>query len=288
MVCFIILHYMVKDETISCIESIKTLDGESKVIIVDNGSSNRSGEQLKKLYESDPDITVYINTLNFGFAQGNNIGCQIAKKKYDPNFYIVMNNDIEICQKDFISKIEQLWQQEQFHVLGPDIYSTTNKVHQSPKTLENMTIERARNLHAQYEKKLHSQFIVPLRCYLKQIKPLKILYNQAKNNRLHIDFQKKYYNVPLHGACFIFSKEFIDRRRNAFFPGTFFYFESEILDYECQKNGLKEVYDPSLKVLHHQNVSTNTIYKNVLKKVKFMNEQNYHSIDAFLKAYDRA
>ena len=206
MVCFIILHYIVKNETISCVENIKTLDGKSKIIIIDNCSPNASGEYLQKLYESDPDITVYINTSNSGFAQGNNIGCQIAKKKYDPDFYIVINNDIEICQKDFISRIEQVWEQERFHVLSPDIYSTASKVHQSPKTLENMTIEKAEKLQAEYKRKLDSRFMVPLRCYLKQIKPLKILYNRTKNSNLHIDFKKKYYNVPLHGACFIFSK----------------------------------------------------------------------------------
>ena len=47
------------------------------------------------------------------------------------------------------------------------------------------------------------------------------------------------------------------------------------------------MYDPSLKVLHHQNISTNITYKNILKKVRFMNEQNYNSINAFLKAYDK-
>ena len=47
------------------------------------------------------------------------------------------------------------------------------------------------------------------------------------------------------------------------------------------------VYDPSLKVLHHQNVSTRNTMKDELKRTEFMNRQNYQSISAFLECYDK-
>lgn len=286
MVCFVILHYMVKEETLTCVENIRSLSGDKKIVIVDNCSPNGSGKELLDEYKNDPNIVVYLNDENAGFARGNNKGCEIAKSKFDPDFYVVMNNDIEIRQTDFIDRVIKIWNEDQFDVLSPDIYSTTGKVHQSPKSLENMTIKKARALQAEYQRKLRSHIIVPLRCFLKQIRFLKVYYNQKKTRDLNIDYEKKYYNVPLHGSCFIFSKKFMDCRENAFFPGTFFYFESEILDYECQKDGMKEVYDPSIKVYHHQNVSTNTVYKKALEKVQFMNEQNLKSITAFLDFYD--
>ncbi len=287
MVCFVILHYMVLEETQSCVANIKSLEGEKKIIIVDNASPNGSGKSLEEEYKGDSDIVVYLNEENAGFARGNNVGCKLAKQKFDPDFYVVMNNDVEIRQSDFISRVEGIYAEDEFDVLSPDIYSTTGEVHQSPKSLKNMTIERARKYRDDYAKKLKSRFIVPLRCYLKQIRVLKLFYNRKKSDSLHIDYEKKYYNVPLHGSCFVFSRKFMEARENAFFPGTFFYFESEILDYECQKFGFKEVYDPSLKVYHHQNVSTNTVYKDALKKVHFMNEQNYNSVKAFLDYYDK-
>jgi len=278
---------MVKEETVACVKNLKSLNGQKKIIIVDNCSLNGSGKELKDFYMGDSNIIVILEDKNLGFARGNNIGCELAKKMFDPDFYVVMNNDVEITQGDFIQQIEKIADQEHFDVLGPDIYSTTGKVHQSPKSLENMTLEKARRLKGQYDRKLKSRITVPLRCYLKQIKALRLLYNKNKSSQLQIDYTKKYYNVPLHGSCLIFSKSFMAQREQAFFSGTFLYFESEILDYECQRDGLKEVYDPSIKVFHHQNVSTNVVYSHVLKKVKFMNEQNYASISAFLKAQKR-
>ena len=286
MVCFVILHYMVKEETLSCVENIRSLDGDKKIVIVDNASPNGSGAELAELYKDDPDIIVEVNGENSGFARGNNLGCEIACREFDPDFYIVMNNDVEIRQKDFIARIGEIWDREHYDVLSPDIFSTTGKIHQSPKSLDNMTIEKARRMQQVYSKKLKSRVIVPLRCFLKKNRALRLFYNRKKSSKLKIDYEKIYRNVPLHGSCFIFSRHFIESRKEAFFPGTFFYFESEILDFECQRNGLLELYDPSVKVYHHQNVSTNVAYQNALKKVRFMNEQNYASITAFLEKYD--
>lgn len=277
---------MVLEETLGCVDSLCKLKGNKKIIIVDNHSINESGKQLKEMYADTDNIDVIINQDNVGFAVGNNIGCDFAKSMYNPDYYVVMNNDVEIIQEDFIERIEYIWTREEFDVLSPDIFSTNVNLHQSPKSLKRMTLERARKLQKQYKRKCESRIIVPLRCYIKQIKVLKMLYSKKKNNDLGIDYTKVYYNVPLHGSCFIFSKHFVLSRENVFFADTFFYFESEILDYECWKYGFKAMYDPSIKVFHHQNVSTNVTYTNLLKRTRFMNEQNYKSISAFLNTYD--
>lgn len=286
MICFVILHYMVLEETEGCVRSLDKLIGEKSIVIVDNASPNGSGEKLAELYENREDVTVVLNKENSGFARGNNLGCQVAKEEYDPAFYVVINNDIEFLQADFIKRVYDIYMRDSFDVLGPDIYSTTEKVHQSPKSLKRTSIEESRRLLSIYEKKISSRITVPIRCFLKRFDSLKRAVKKSNNRNLEIDYKKKYYDTPLHGSCFIFSKRFIDSREKAFFDGTFFYYESEILDYECQIAGFRSVYDPSIKVLHHQNVSTNTVYKNELKKVRFMNEQNYNSIKAFLDKYE--
>ena len=132
---------------------------------------------------------------------------------------------------------------------------------------------------------MKSRIIVPLRCYLKQFPLLRKTQAKLKKGSRNIDHSKKCYDVPLHGSCVVFSKQFVDRRKEVFFPGTFFYYEMEILDYECQMEGYKEVYDPKLKVFHHQNVSTNATYTNEVRRVRFMNQQNLASIKAFLGAF---
>ena len=49
MVTFVILHYMVKEETINCVKSVMALDGEKSIVIIDNNSQNNSGKLLKKM-----------------------------------------------------------------------------------------------------------------------------------------------------------------------------------------------------------------------------------------------
>ena len=60
------------------------------------------------------------------------------------------------------------------------------------------------------------------------------------------------------------------------------YYEMEILDYECKLNNLKEVYDPSIKILHHHSASSNKTFGSELKKVRFMNNCIYDSLNVFL------
>ena len=287
MVSFIILHYMVEEETISCTEHLLAMEGEYRIVIVDNCSPNGSGGRLAERYADTPEVTVILHGQNDGFARGNNVGCRYARDHFDPDFYVVMNNDVEIAQKDFIERIRRIYEREHFAVLGPDIYSTSAQVHQSPKSMKRTTLKGARAQQAVYRKKVQSRILTPLKCRLKKNRFVRKAVSAGKAEKAGTDWRKVFYDVPLHGACFIFSRLFAVARDDFFFPDTWFYYESEILDYECGLLSLKTVYDPSLKVLHHQNVSTNATFRDDLKRVRFMNEQNYRSITAFLEKYDR-
>lgn len=142
MVCFIILHYKVYEETIRCVDSIlNNVIGDKKIIIVDNFSNNNSFEELQKYYKTNNDVEIIKTNENKGFANGNNFGYHYAKRKYNFDFCIVMNNDMEILQKDFISKIYENYQNDKFDILGPDIYSTKAERHQNPQALRNYTLK---------------------------------------------------------------------------------------------------------------------------------------------------
>lgn len=281
MVCFVVLHYMVVEETKKCIESIQRINGEKKIIIVDNASGNGSGLEIQQMYKNDNDIEVIINEKNLGFANGNNIGYQKALI-YNPDFIVVMNNDIEITQEDFIERVNNTYNEEKFAVLGPNIYSTTAQIHQSPKRLSSYTFDEVKGLLKEYEFRKKSKIIVPMKCFFKKLKILKLLVFKNREKKSGIDYNKKYYNVPLHGSFVIFSKDFLKVREYAFNKGTFMYYEMEILDYECKLNNLKEVYDPSIKILHHHSASSNKTFGSELKKVRFMNNCIYDSLNVFL------
>ena len=49
------------------------------------------------------------------------------------------------------------------------------------------------------------------------------------------------------------------------------------------RDNLKFVYDPSIKVIHHEDVSTNQTYKGLYRKVIFVNKCLLESCNAFIE-----
>ncbi len=134
-VCFVILHYIVIDDTIECIESIfNNIKYENyNIVVVDNKSPNSSGKTLKDKYEKNDRVTVILNNENSGFARGNNVGYRYAKAILKAYFIILINNDTIIKQNDFIDKIINTYKETKYYVLGPNIISTKNNLQQNPQ-----------------------------------------------------------------------------------------------------------------------------------------------------------
>ena len=144
MTAFVILHYRAIDYTRKCVECIKALEGSKHIIIVDNASPDGTGAALKAEYKGDKEITVLLNKENSGFARGNNYGVRYGKCKLAPDYTVVLNNDVEITQKDFIARIDQIYREHPFDVLGPDIVSVFSGIHQSPKCMKGFELESVR------------------------------------------------------------------------------------------------------------------------------------------------
>ncbi len=288
MIGFVILHYMAYDETIKCTEKIlENVREEKKIVIVDNASSNGSGQKLKEYFANNDDVIVILQSSNLGFAKGNNIGFQYIKSNFNCDYLVILNNDVEISDQCFKEKLDDAYQKYDFDVLGPDIYCTTLDVHQSPKRLSSYTYNEVVSELDKYRKKSQSKYVTAFKCYLKKIPFLKKMVHGKRRGRQQIDYNKTYFNVPLHGSCVVYSKKFIEKRSYAFFDQTFMYFELEILDYECHRDSMKTVYYPAIKVLHHHNVSTNLAYKSELQKVHFMNQCICESLEKFVELMEK-
>lgn len=283
MICFVILHYMVETETHACVASIREkVKGNKKIIVIDNNSSNGSGLRLKEKYAPDEDVDVLLNTNNLGFAKGNNVGYQWAKAQYNPDFIVMMNNDVEIVSNNFATELRNLYDKEQFHLLGPDIYSTTYDLHQNPKRLMPYTYEEVKKLNVLASNNLEKNWKMVLKCWLKSSSFLRETVYKKRITKQQIDYTQPADSVILHGSCVIYSKQFIQLEQNAFYPETFFYYEMEILDYLCRQKGYKVIYRPEIKVLHHQNAATNVVHQKMVEKTLFSYRCTHQSTSVFL------
>lgn len=293
---YIILHYNEKSlkDTFECIQSLKKISNNKdyKIIIVENGSNDKSKEILKTKYQNDDDIDVVISNKNLGFANGNNLGCNKAIKKYKPDYLVVLNNDTYIRQDNFLEKIEEIYFKEKFDILGPYIYDKNLKP-QNPQLELLINIgEIDQNLKKTIKslQKLNSlQFIYKFKNFLKKIVTLneknkkivrKLLNKPCKEIEEKIA-RNYHYNVGLHGSVLIFSKKYYQKYSDIFYNKTFMYKEEDILYHRVLRDGLISIYSPELEVYHKEDSATDAVLNSEVAKQKFILENQIKSLEVY-------
>lgn len=279
MTAFVILHYRAIDMTRKCVESIKALAGQKHIVIVDNASPNGTGEELAREFASDPGVDVLLNPYNSGFAKGNNLGVRHAAEKLDADFVCVLNNDVEIRQHGFIEGIERIYGEHPFDLLGPDILSVFSGIHQSPKSLGAVDLVKVRKKRA-FVRRSQNPILLLLSSGEKNSPAIWRLVQRRSRAKQNIDSSAAMESVVLHGSCVIFSRRYIERHPEPFYPKTFMYYEMEILDWLCRRENCVVRYDPSISVLHYQYVASKMEYRSIIKRSKFVIRCLLESLDA--------
>lgn len=247
MFSFIILHYKNIEETIECLTYLQKLDlSNSHIIIVDNNTLSTSEEKLIKKFTKD----ILKLDQNYGFAKANNKGIEYAKKKYNSKFYIVMNNDVYISDKNFLNIIANDYENYHFDMLGPSITSPSGE---SVNPFPVIKDEESLNKEIKRCEKLIKIYSHSISYYLLQtgIKVKHLL----KKPLVPTNGNEVLTSASLHGCCIIFSKNYIDKYKYSFYNETFLFHEEEFLYQRVIKNDLVSLYDPKLTVFHKEGSS---------------------------------
>lgn len=113
MIAVIILNWNNWAETIGCLSSLMNCEvvGDLNVVVVDNGSTNDSVEQIDNWISCNKSdfngmqVTILSNIDNFGFSRGNNIGLDyVLDGGVDIQYVMFLNNDC-IVQPGCISRL---------------------------------------------------------------------------------------------------------------------------------------------------------------------------------------
>lgn len=281
-ICFLILHYLTDIDTIECVQSIENLDGADKanIVIVDNFSDNGSIEKVESAVNKFDNCKILYSDKNLGFAKGNNIGYSYIKKKFNNPFVVVLNNDTVIKQKDFITKITDVYNKTPYAVLGPDIISLVDGGHQNPlgKIPSKKKIKKDINRYR-------------LLLAMSKLGVYTLLQKHFGANRKGrgINLEKpqsgEITDRALHGSCLIFSPDFTSVMNEAFCPDTFLYKEEYILARRCTKKRLKMLFEPSIEIFHKEDSSTNRVVNTAKSKREFLFKNLIKSNKALLKNY---
>ena len=102
MIYICVLNYNNSEDTIECLESLKKLiNVKYKIVLIDNGSSKETKEELREIVNSNP-IYFIDSKVNRGYAGGNNLALHYALSQADMEYCWILNNDT-IVEPDSLS-----------------------------------------------------------------------------------------------------------------------------------------------------------------------------------------
>ena len=119
----VIVNWNLKDDTKACIQSLLQASfSPEQVILVDNGSTDRSAELMLK--EFGELLTIIHNETNLGFAPACNQGIRRALDEH-AEWVLILNNDT-IVAPDFLDVANKILERNlRFAILGPLILSAS-------------------------------------------------------------------------------------------------------------------------------------------------------------------
>lgn len=123
-VSIVILNYNSYVDTIKIIENIqRTIDYTNyNIIVIDNASTNKSTEILREK-EEELNFILIENSINGGYAAGNNIGIKHAYE-LGAKYTWIINNDIILSDREILKKLVHLMENENdIGALSPIIYN---------------------------------------------------------------------------------------------------------------------------------------------------------------------
>ena len=245
-VVFVILHYITIDDTTQCIESIleNVEYNNYSIVIVDNGSKNNTGNELKEQYRDNKKVNIIINDENVGFAKGNNIGFRYAKNQLNADFIILLNNDTVITQHEFIINLIESYKKNNFYICGPNIVSRVDKSKQNPIKKEFYSIKDVK-------KRIIKLYLLKILSIFNIDEKGQKLYFKIKKRKVIDKSVDKDKDFKLHGCCLVFSKLYINKYEGLY-DETFMYGEEDILKYISERDSLKMIYEKSINIVYEE------------------------------------
>lgn len=252
----VILNYLNWHDTVECIDSLANQTSKNyEIVVVDNQSKNESFDELYHRYGEIENIHLLQSTENLGFAKGNNIGINYCKKVLELENILVINNDVIFTDPNYIEYLSAFPIGKNIGVVGSTIIGSDGK-NQNPS--------------AHFKpgfKAVFREYTFPLLRKYKLSGILK-LGSFVKNGFKKAPAQpstgeKKAIQKPynLHGSALFLTENYVSQI-DGLYPGTFLYYEEEILALVCHKLGLEMVYTDEIEIYHKEDQSSKMSFNN--------------------------
>ena len=251
----ILLNWNGKENTIKCLESLKTLNYPNyETIIVDNASSDDSVEVISHKF---PSVILITNQKNLGFAEGNNTGIRYALER-ETDYVFLLNNDAIVDEETVTELVQTAESDNKIGILGSKIY-----FYHTPERIQSagahIDVKTGRMLYPHYGKRVRA----------------------ANGKAVDVD--------AVSGTAMMVKRELIEKV-GMLDPTFFCYFEDTDWCIRARKAGYRVVIVPMSKIWHKGGVSTGggatptSIYYSVRNHLLVMNK-NYPISSAFHRLF---
>lgn len=235
----VILNYMNYQETITCVESVLLQkNAYFQVIVVDNSSANESSRILTEKYRFNKLVHIIRTGRNYGFAKGNNIGIQYARKQLQADFILLINSDTVMTDENYI------------HVLLSHIGEKVGVVGSE------IILRNGKKQKPYYE---YVEFPATLiyYCYL-----LSGLYGiNALEDRMERLLRKRGKEQVIHGSALMLTPTYFEVY-DGLYSRTFLYCEEILLYIMCKRADLKQAYVRDTSIFHKEDQSSKFLFCN--------------------------
>lgn len=219
-VAIIISSYNQRDLLFNCISSLKTKTSYKnyRIYLVDDSGKGIIDQNFLKKYTG---IKLIINPSNRGFSAANNMGIKKAIKDYNPQYFLLLNDDCEIIEKNWLSNmIESASTGTQVGIVGCKLVYPD----------------------------LSPQWVVDTRG--------KISFLTSPGSKRKVNETKKDKLIDnIIGACFLIKREVINKIGLLDEIYSPFYGEETDYCYRARKAGFFSLYCAGSKVVHNRNSS---------------------------------
>lgn len=246
----ILVNWNSFEYTNQCLISLNNCIQNFEIIVVDNGSTDGSGEELKAQH---PHITLIPSATNMGFAGGNNVGINYA---IDHSFeYIMLLNNDTFVAPDFLDVlVNYMDEHPEVGIIQPKIYCHHDK-----------------------------SLIWDGGSYFNPIFTLPYTPGALKKKRAAHNQLKK---VDWVTGCAFFTRANILKKSGLLNEKFFIYFEDVDLSFRIKKLGYQLIYHPKSVVYHIAGMSNKSKSK---QKEGYVNPIVHYLIQRnriwFLKRY---
>ena len=247
---FVTVNYNGYEHTELFIQSVNSIKVQENdivdIIVVDNFSDKKDIFKHEKLIEEYKNVLFIKSKQNLGYFGGMNLGLDKIKNKVQKTI-LICNNDLTF-DNQFLINYKDINFASDIFLIAPNIITKEGR-QQNPHVLDRVS---------KFE--IFQNDIYFSNYYIGNL--VKILFSFVKRKKEKEEkFIKNYPQRVIKrgiGACYILTENFLSKF-DTLDNKVFLWGEEAVLTHQIEQYGGKTLYTPTLKIIHHESASVNTI-----------------------------